>query len=79
MDEKNKFKTILQMLVPMIVNSICKEYNYEPLTAISKLYKSRLYYDLENEETKLWHFSPLALADLFYEEMTTGTIIYPEA
>lgn len=78
MNEKIIFKSTLQMLVPMLVEKICTEYKYKVKDAISNLYKSKLYKDLENEKTKLWHLSPLALADLFYQEKTTGNIIYPE-
>ena len=33
---------------------------------------------LEVEATKLWHLSPLTLANLLNEELETGTIIFPE-
>lgn len=45
---------------------------------MKQLYESRLYADLERENSKLWHLSPLALAELWYSEKTTGHIPYPE-
>ena len=46
--------------------------------AIETLYKSDLYKQLEIEETKLWHFSPLTLFNMFDEEMKLGKIVFPE-
>jgi len=73
-----EFKTTLQMLVPMVIERMCSEFNLKETNAISALYKSKLYSDLEREPTKLWHLSPLALAELWYQEHTTGKIEYPE-
>ena len=45
---------------------------------MKELYTSQLYADLERESSKLWHLSPLALAELWHSEKTTGHIPYPE-
>lgn len=76
--EEKIFKGTLQMLVPMVVEKMHEAYGIDPLTAVKKLYASKLYSDLERESTKLWHLSPLALADLWHQEITTGKITYPE-
>lgn len=73
-----EFKSTLQMLVPMIVEAMCKEYGLSEYAALMALYESKLYGDLEREPTKLWHLSPLALADLWHQEVTTGKIVYLE-
>lgn len=73
-----EFKATLQMLVPMVVETICKKYGLDEFSALHSLYASRLYSDLERERTKLWHLSPLALAELWHQEITTGKIVYPE-
>lgn len=73
-----EFKSTLQMLVPMIVEAMCNEYGLSEYAALMALYESKLYSDLEREPTKLWHLSPLALADLWHQEVTTGKIVYPE-
>lgn len=78
MTEENIFKSTLQMLVPMLVEKISSEYKINFDEALSSLYKSKLYSDLEREKTKLWHLSPLALANLWHQEVTTGSIEYPE-
>jgi len=73
-----EFKATLQMLMPMVVETICKQYGTDEFRALHSLYASRLYSDLERESTKLWHLSSLALAELWHQEITTGKIIYPE-
>lgn len=76
--EEKIFKGTLQMLVLMVVAKMHEYYGVEPLEAVKELYASRLYSDLERETSKLWHLSPLALADLWHQEITTGEITYPE-
>ena len=73
-----QFKAIMQLLVPMVVEQIISRFSVRPDSALQELYASRLYSDLERESTALWHLSPLALAELWYEEKTTGCITYPE-
>lgn len=72
------FTAVLQMLLPQVVEAMGREYELEATDALRESYCSRLYADLEREDTKLWHLSPLALADIWHEENTTGRIIYPE-
>lgn len=76
--DAREFKATLQMLVPMVVSAIVRRSGLSDDEVIPRLYASRLYADLEREETKLWHLSPWALADLWDEEQRTGRISYPE-
>lgn len=40
-----------------------------PVTeALSRIYQSLTYRQLEKEETKLWHYGPVALYQMFLEE-----------
>lgn len=73
-----QFTATLQLIVPQVVDCISKTYRMEPLEAARLLYGSQVYADLERESSKLWHLSPLALAELWHSEHTTGKIIYPE-
>lgn len=41
-------------------------------------YESKVYSLLEEEETKLWQFSPLTLFNMYDEEKWTGNITFPE-
>ena len=46
--------------------------------AAKLFYNSDVYAMMENEDSKLWHLSPLTLYELFEEELATGSISYPE-
>jgi len=70
-------KATLQMLVPMIIQTIIANKKISVIEAVKLLYVSELYAKLENEKTKLWHLSPLALYELLEMELKTGKIIFP--
>lgn len=46
-------------------------------TAIDRFMRSAVYDRLQNEATKVWHFSPFLLADLFEDEQN-GSLVWPE-
>jgi hypothetical protein len=66
------------MLVPLIIKEIEKNRSIAGQEAFELLYSSFLYSKLEQEQTKLWHLSPLTLANLLDEELETGNIRFPE-
>ena len=72
-----EFKATLQMLIPMVIQTIMEKRNIPVIEAVKLLYISRLYKKLEIEKTKLWHLSPLALYELLDIEITTGKLIFP--
>ena len=76
--EKIEFKATLQMLLPLLLQTVMDKKKLAVEDAVKMIYSSRLYEDLENEKTKLWHLSPLALSELLEQELTTGKIEYPE-
>ena len=76
--DNQKFKAMLIFLVPQLVKEIVDKDGVSETDATRMLYESELYAALEEEETKLWHLSPKALYELYYEEKTTGKITYPE-
>jgi len=76
--EQRQFTATMQLIVPQIIDCMVKKYGLEAEAALRQLYESQLYSDLERESSKLWHLSPLALAELWYSEKTTGHIPYPE-
>jgi len=76
--EKKKFEAVLMLLVPQIISLIVENYPYDEVTASKEFYSSRVYSFLEQEDTKLWHFSALTLFNMFDEEKQTGTFIFPE-
>ncbi len=56
------------VLVPQIILLITENYPYDEMTATNEFYASKVYGILEDEETKLWHFSLLTLFNMFDEE-----------
>ena len=67
-----KFEAILTLLVPQVVQLICENYPVGEVTASKEFYESKVYSLLEQEDTKLWHFSPLTLFNIFEALHTTG-------
>ena len=76
--ERKRFTSTLFLIAPQIIKLIVENDNVAEDTATELLYNSELYAQLEDEQTKLWHLSPLALYEMFCEEKTTGKITYPE-
>ena len=76
--EQLQFTATMQLIVPQVIDRMVKEYGMEASDAMGQLYELQLYADLERESSKLWHLSPLALAELWHCEKTTGHIPYPE-
>lgn len=76
--EQLQFTATMQLIVPQVIDRMVKNYGMDAEDAMRQLYESQLYADLERESSKLWHLSPLALAELWYSEKTTGHIPYPE-
>lgn len=76
--EAEKFSAVMGMLVEQIVHLIAENYAYDEMIASNEFYNSKTYALLEQEETKLWHFSPLTLFNMFDEEKKTGSFILPE-
>ena len=73
-----QFTAMLFLLVSQVVQLISEAQGVSEEEAIKKLYHSRLYELLEDEETKLWHYSPQLLYAMFDEETRTGEITFPE-
>lgn len=73
-----KFEAILTLLVPQVINLICENYPLDEMAASKEFYESKVYSLLEQENTKLWHFSPLTLFNMFDEERITGDFQMPE-
>lgn len=73
-----KFEAILTLLVPQVINLICENYPLDEMTASREFYESKVYSLLEQEDTKLWHFSLLTLFNMFDEEKRTGDFQMPE-
>jgi len=74
-----QYTTMLAILIlPPLVTRIAERLEIDESAAMEKLYHSELYEKLSDERLKLWHYSPVMLADMFVEAECTGVIPYPE-
>lgn len=76
--ETAKFEIVLQVISTGLIEKIIYEMDLDENTAMEKLYSSALYSVLENEETKVWHYSVSKLYELFKEETEAGQLTLPE-
>ena len=77
MSEKG-IKGMLELIVPRLLRMIMEKQSLTEKEALTRLYASELYRQLEREETKLWHLSIPALYEMWLEEKESGHITYPE-
>ncbi len=75
---ENQFSALLAVIVPQIIEQIIRNSNISEETAVFKFYKSKLYKELSDENSKLWHYSPVLLYTLYQDELITGSYEYPE-
>lgn len=76
--DKKKFESMLILIVPAVIRLITENNPVDEVEASKKFYKSQVYKKLEQEETKLWHLSPLTLYNMYDEEQKTGIVNFPE-
>jgi len=74
----DQFQVLLTAITSDLTNRISRIKNLDGTDAILAVYASKLYADLEKEETKLWQYSTEALYALFEQEQSTGRVEYPE-
>lgn len=73
-----EIRPMLELIVPRLAQMIIIGQNISEKDAVTRLYRSELYRQLEREETKLWHLSVPTLYEMWQEEQRTGQITYPE-
>ena len=76
--ENNKFEIVLQTISSGLVAKIIEETRLDEDAAMEKLYSSALYSALEQENTKVWHYSVPKLYELLENETKTGRLVLPE-
>jgi len=76
--DKKKFESMLILIVPAVVKLIVENNSIDEIEASDRFYRSKVYEKLEQEDTKLWHLSPLTLYNMYEEEQKTGEVIFPE-
>lgn len=77
MSEKG-IKGMLELIVPRLLRMIMEKQSLTEKEALTQLYASDLYRQLEREETKLWHLSIPTLYEMWLEEKESWHITYPE-
>lgn len=78
MTDKQYSTTLALLVLPPLVAQIAEQMGLDEATATERLYHSAFYDKLADERLKLWHYSPVMLADMFVEAERTGVIPYPE-
>lgn len=53
---EDQFSAMLAVIVPPIIEQITKNSNVDVDKAIAGFYRSRLYQELSDEKSKLWHY-----------------------
>lgn len=76
--DKKKFESMLILIVPDVIKLIVENNQTDEIKASDMFYSSKVYEKLEQEDTKLWHLSPLTLYNMFEEEQKTGEVVFPE-
>lgn len=74
----SQFAAIMPYISADLVRMIAEKENISENAAITKLYNSELYAILEQEDTKVWHYSTHMLYSLLKQEETTGKIEFPD-
>lgn len=74
---RKDFEDLLTIIVTNTVSIIIKQTKWDEEYALNRFIKSKVYKNLEKEDTKVWHLSPLMLARLFQEERE-GNLIWPQ-
>ena len=76
--DKNQFAAFLACaVVPPIVQLIQQKKGQATLDLMNSFYP-KVYELLENEESKLWHYSALTLCNMYLSEQKNGKIDFPE-
>lgn len=73
----NSFEVLLYGITANTVMMIMKKNNWSEDYALERFAQSKVYSFLEREETKVWHYSNLMLAQLFEDERS-GRLSFPE-
>jgi len=75
MNERS-FETLLYRITASAVQKIMELNNWTEDNAMERFTQSKLYSYLEREETKVWQYSALMLAQLFNDERS-GALVLP--
>ena len=75
---QEKFVAMMPYISADLIYMIVNKQGISEEEAIKKLYASKLYATLENEETKVWQYSTQMLYALLEQEEKNGDIQFPD-
>ncbi len=75
---QEQFVAIMPYISADLVAMIVKKQGISEVDALSKLYASKLYAALEQEDTKVWQYSTQMLYTLWEKEEKTGELVFPD-
>ena len=75
---QEQFTAMMPYISTDLIAMIVEKQNISEEDAIKKLYSSKLYALLENEETKVWQYSTQMLYCLLEQEEKNGEIQFPD-
>jgi len=73
-----EFNGIFPVIVSGLAQKITTEQSLDEETVLRRLYASKLYALLEQEDTGVWQFSVSYLYEKYKEEIETGQITFPD-
>jgi hypothetical protein len=76
--ERQEFAAVMPFISADLANMIAEKEGLSEVEAVSRLYASELYAQLEQEETKLWQYSTPMLYVLYKQGKADGTIQFPD-
>ncbi len=76
--EQEKFNAIMPVISADLIDRIVQRANISEEEAVKRLYASKLYAALEQEDMKVWQYSTQMLYSLFEQEQKTGSIQFPD-
>ena len=74
----NEFSIILTLIIPRVIELIKEHYKLDEITATKEFYQSEVYSLLEDERSKVWHFSPRTLFQMYKVAREYGHFTIPE-
>ena len=75
---QEQFDTLLPLISTDLITMIITRQKLSEQDAIRLLYHSKLYADLESENTKLWQYSTPMLYSLLEQELSGNGLSYPD-
>lgn len=75
---QEQFNTLMPMIAADLVRLIVEKEGISEEAAIRMLYSSQLFAALEQESTKVWHYSTPMLYELLKQEVSTGKLSFPD-